>query len=289
MWEYLHGLRVLFESNPDITFNWIVHDNSRNKQFNKAIKKEAEQIKKTHKNIDKLVYYINNKNFADTDALERGDVGNIMIEIYNTAFGLVDWKSDYGMIIEDDVLVTQTNALKLLLEAMDEKTGTVTASSFARHVLAHSKTQQAITQHWEFRRHNGKMLATQIKPKDSGVSEVEMSAQSFWLARFDLIKRLGFAQHEKIKGADRSWCLRTKDEGYKTKVVWDIKARHYYKTDDGRMDFINHNKAKAILPREFVLKQLDRKSSPLFVRVPKDMTDVEIEDKYNYKVLKIIV
>lgn len=274
LWEYLHGLRILFEANPEVTFRWIIHDNSRNKRFHKVIASEARQIQKTHKNIDRLIHHINDTNYADTDAKDRGNVGDIMIRIYNIAFGLANWDSDYGMIVEDDVLVTQVDALSLMLKAMDEKTGTVSGSSFARYVLAHAENPKVVTQHWEFKDHKTRggtsRLATQINPLAAGVSEVEMTAQSFWLSRFDLIKRLGFATHPKIGGADRAWCLRIADEGFKTKVVWDIKARHYYKTADGRMDYVNYNKAHIALnptKRRMIRVQTGRKSSPEFTEV----------------------
>lgn len=270
LWEYFRGIRILFESNPDVTFKWIIHDNSRNKKYNKVVREEAEEIKNANPNVDTLVYHINDTNYCDTDALNRGNVGDIMVKIYNICFGLADWESDYGMIIEDDILVTQTDALRLLLNAFDEETGTVAGASFNRTVLAHSNSTKVTTQHWNFVKHkNGTVLATQIEPQDTGITEIEMTANSFWLARFDLIKTVGFGYHEKINGADRSWCMRTKDIGFKTKVVWDIKARHYYKAPDGTMGFINYNKAKLLLEKkepQFTVVQTDRKSSPQFIK-----------------------
>jgi len=255
VWELLQTVKFLIKSNPEITFFWVIYDNSNHAGMARMFENQRKLFKERFPNIEDIVIHTDKEKWFE--CYEKG-VSTRIQTVYNTSFALCP-ESDYGMSIEDDITLFHPNALKIMLAQFDETTGTVFAPTYARRL---NKIFHVPPQVWTA----GKLPPDTAEVKDSGVTIEDYVGQTFWVARWDLIKKLGFEPSYKgLNGNDRVWCLKTKELGYVTKVCWDLKPKHWYLSSEGIMGYTSWMVAKRLSKFRGVLIKTDRKASPQFI------------------------
>lgn len=254
-YDYFNQIKRIIDLNPEIKFNWIINDASKDPAFKKMIDDTGIPN----------IYLTYCGEARDYEYRDQSDDLSVSVAETNNRMVKAMPPCDYALLIEDDIICQNENPIPLMLAGFeDDKIGAVCACLFAKRLTDRFGVIQGL-----------KIVNGRFEPieyKDDGYTRVNATAFGYIMFRYDLLGEKPFEHHYggHLTSVDLSYGWKLYDLGYDINYAWGVKIWHYYKTKDGIVGVANDkNRRKTDKERQMVLKQIDRKGSPMFIYKPK--------------------
>lgn len=260
IYDYLKMCQMLFASNPEIEWTWYINDNSHNNSLEKRLADMDFNANIIHC-IDETPSFTNYD-----DKGYQNKLCTMVAGLYDKTFKAMP-SSDYTLIIEDDIIIDE-NPIPLMLSRFRDDVAAVSGCTFARRQNGIFGNVQA------FVIEDG--LIMRVQPKKDGFEDVNGTSFGFLLVKSDILKRTEITSSRGIaQSFDNAFGVKMKEEGKCIVYSWDVRCKHYYKTKDGLVKYLDFDKSppekhKVHSMRGMMQVQIPRNSSPLFIYVPKN-------------------
>lgn len=202
------------------------------------------------------------------------------------------------MVLWEDDIIVPDNAFEYMLEVWkDQDTYSVGGVQYTR-----TKTWAGgrILLMWDFDELGEPRVRTFDQEQDTGTEAVGATATGFQLYKAEFLDNYSF-KCDYTKGQDIITGREINKLGKKVVVCWEMKFPHLaledkfiiYRSEKCKTPVLDYkgedlmlNKEFSIITKRYEHVQLDRKSSPLFVKVLEGTTDKNIIKKYKYKPIR---